>query len=61
MLNNQQLFKLRIIIIIMEETITISRQEYDKLKTQANIDVDLLTQLMESFKDIKKGRVRKVK
>lgn len=45
----------------MEDTITISRQEYNKLKMQANIDVDLLMQLMESFKDIKQGRVRRVK
>ncbi len=45
----------------MEDTITISKQEYNKLKMQSNIDVDLLTQLMESFKDIKQGRVRRVK
>ena len=45
----------------MEDTITISKQEYNKLKMQANIDVDLLMQLMESFKDIKQGRVRRVK
>lgn len=43
------------------ETITIPKQEYEKLKMQANIDVDLLKQLIDSFKDIKEGRIRKVK
>ncbi len=45
----------------MEDMIKISRTEYEKLKMQANIDVELLEQLMESFKDIKEGRVRRVK
>ena len=44
-----------------EKTVSISRKEYDKLKMQANIDVDLLKQLIESFKDIKAGRIRRVK
>ena len=43
------------------ETVTISKEEYQKLKMQANVDVDLLKQLSESFKDIKCGRVRRVK
>jgi len=41
--------------------ITITKEEYEKLKTQANIDVDLLKQLIGSFKDISCGRVRRVK
>ena len=44
-----------------KNTVTISKEEYEKLKTQANIDVSLLKQLMESFEDIKAGRVRRVK
>jgi PHD/YefM family antitoxin component YafN of YafNO toxin-antitoxin module len=43
------------------ETVTISKEEYEKLKEQADIDVDLLKQLMESFNDIKAGRIRRVK
>ena len=43
------------------ETITISKEEYEKLKSQTNIDVELLEQLMDSFKDIKAGRIRRVK
>ena len=43
------------------ETITIPKAEYEKLKMQANIDIDLLKQLTTSFKEIKSGRVRRVK
>jgi len=45
----------------MEETICIPKSEYDRLKMQANIDLDLLKQLVESLKDVKEGRVRRVK
>ncbi len=45
----------------MEDTIRIPRSEYEKLKMQANIDIDLLKQLAESLKDVKEGRVRRVK
>ena len=44
-----------------EEMVTIPKKRYEKLLIQANIDVDLLKQLMESFKDIKQGRIRRVK
>jgi len=43
------------------EMITISKEEYEKLKMQANIDVELLEQLIESFKDIKEGRIIRVR
>ena len=43
------------------EIVKIPRDEYEKLKRQANIDVNLLKQFMESFKDIKEGRIRRVK
>ncbi len=45
----------------MEEKVCISKDEYERLKMQANIDTDLLKQLIESFKDIKSGRIRRVK
>ncbi|MBU2616400.1 MAG: hypothetical protein KKB79_00245 [Nanoarchaeota archaeon] len=45
----------------MEEIVKIPREEYEKLKLQANIDVKLLKQLIESFKDIKEGRVERVR
>ncbi len=43
------------------DTVTIPRKEYEKLKMQAEIDVELLRQFMESLKDIKEGRIRRVK
>ncbi len=43
------------------ETVTIAKEEYENLKRQANIDVELLMQFLESFKDIKEGRIRRVK
>ena len=41
--------------------INIPKKEYEKLKMQASIDIELLEQLMESFKDIKEGRIERVK
>ncbi len=43
------------------EMISIPRDEYERLKMQANIDIDLLKQLARSIKDIKEGRVIRVK
>ena len=41
--------------------VTISKEEYERLKEQANIDIDQLKQFLESFKNIKKGKIRMVK
>lgn len=43
------------------EMITIPREKYEKLQMQADIDIELLKQLMDSFKDIKRGNIRRVK
>ena len=43
------------------EIISIPKDKYDKLKMQANIDVDLLKQLVGGIKDIKEDRIRRVK
>ena len=43
------------------EMITVSKDEYEKLKMQANIDLNLLKQLVRSMKDLKEGRVIRVK
>jgi len=45
----------------MEDTVTISKEEYERLKSQANIDIELLEQLVSSFKNIKEGRIIRVK
>ena len=42
------------------ETITIPKREYERLKKSV-IDIKLLKQLVESLKDIKSGRVRRVR
>lgn len=41
--------------------VKIPKSEYERLKRQANIDIDLLKQFLESLKDIKEGRVIRVK
>ena len=41
--------------------IRIPKDEYERLKMQANIDMNLLRQLVKSLKDIKEGRVIRVK
>ena len=45
----------------MAQTVTIPREEYEHLKQQAEIDVELLRDLVSSLKDIKEGKVRRVK
>ena len=44
-----------------QEMVTIPKTEYVKLKQKAEVDVALLKQLVRSFKDIKEGKVRRVK
>jgi len=46
---------------MMSETVTIPRKEYEDLRRQAEIDLDIVKQLISSFRDIKEGRVRRVK
>jgi hypothetical protein len=43
------------------EMIKVPKDEYEKLKMQANLDIDLLKQLVRSLKDIKENRVIRVK
>ncbi len=43
------------------ETVTIPKEEYNLLKKQAKVDMDILQQLMSSFQDIRAGRVRRVR
>ncbi len=43
------------------DMISIPKDEYERLKMQANIDLDLLKQLVRSVKNIKEGRVIRVK
>lgn len=45
----------------MQDTVTIKKSEYNRLKRQAEIDVEFLKELVESLADIKAGRVRQVR
>ena len=43
--------------IITMETITIPKTEYETLKKKAELDEDLLIQLIRGLEDIKEGRI----
>ena len=43
-----------------QETITIPKDEYNKLKKKAEIADDILLQLESSLKDAEAGRIRRV-
>ena len=42
-----------------QETVTISKEEYKKLKKKAEIADDIILQLESSLKDIEAGRIRR--
>lgn len=44
----------------MQETITIPKIEYERLKKLEKVDHDLIAQLVESLEDAKCGRIRRV-
>jgi hypothetical protein len=46
---------------MVQETVTIKKEEYEQLKKKADIDDELLQELVQGLKDIKAGRVRRVK
>lgn len=43
------------------ETVTISKKEYQELKKKAEIDEELLKELVQGLKDIKEGRIVRVR
>lgn len=43
-----------------QETVTISKDEYKKLKKKAEIADDIVLQLESSLKDAESGRIRRV-
>ena len=45
----------------MLEKITISKEEYEKLKEKAKIDWQLVNQIKRSLEDIKYGRIKEWK
>ncbi len=43
------------------ETVTIPKEEFEELKNKAEIDEELLQELVQGLKDIKAGNVKRVK
>ena len=44
----------------MEETITISREEYEELRKCRDIDTDLIKEIAEGIKDIVEGNIKEI-
>ena len=51
----------KLLVKFMSETITIEKEEYLRLKHQAEIDMDFLKELVSSLFDIRTGRVTQVR
>ena len=47
--------------MLIMETVTIPKQEYETLKKKAELDEDLLIKLIRGLEDIKNGRVKEWK
>ena len=43
------------------EMVTISKEKFEELKRKAEIDEDLLIELVQGLKDIKAGNVKRVR
>ena len=42
------------------ETVTIPKEEYERLKKLDNVDHELIRQLVTSLEDVKAGRIKRV-
>lgn len=45
----------------MSETVTITREEYERLKECQETEFELLSKIMKSLEDIKAGRIKEWK
>ena len=45
---------------MVQETITIPKEEYKKLKKMAKVDQELLTDIARGIRDILEGKVREI-
>ncbi len=43
-----------------DKTVTISMEEYQKLKRLEEINTELIEQLIKSLEDVKEGRIKRV-
>ena len=61
-LRQPKIYKLKTPLFYMEtDTITIPRTKFEELKRKAEIDEELLQELVQGLKDIKAGNVRRVR
>jgi len=44
-----------------QETVTISKAEYERLKKETEVDMELVNKIKRSLEDIKHGRVKEWK
>ena len=44
----------------MEETITISREEYEELRKCKEVDAELIKEIAEGIKDIIQGNIKEI-
>jgi len=47
-------------LLLIMETVTIPKTEYEKLKRLEKIDFDLIRQFANSLQDLKEGRFRRL-
>jgi len=45
----------------MPETVTISKEEYERLKEMSKIDWELIEKIKRGLEDIKHGRIKELK
>ena len=43
------------------ETVTVPKEEYEKLKKESEVDMDLVNKIQRSLEDIKHGRIKEWK
>ncbi len=43
------------------ETVTISKEEYQKIKRESEVDLELVNKIKRSLEDIKHGRIKEWK
>jgi len=56
----ERFIKWEIIKVVMAETVTITKKEYQKLKKKEEIDTELLKDIASGIKDVLKGRIKEV-
>ena len=44
----------------MPETVTISKEEYDRLKRKEEVDTDLLEDIAHGIKDVLTGKIKEI-